>query len=141
MQHIKWTKAHAVYLPQVDAEHRNLFRMAEELHQAVRTGTEAARVLELTTTFIAAFEEHFAHEERMMKAAACPDFAWHKSQHDTIRKRLKAFVEAIGAGEQGAQMEFIEFLNRWFRDHTSLTDRMMAAHLRNYERLHSALAS
>jgi hemerythrin len=141
MQHFKWTKAHAVYLPQVDAEHRNLFRMAEELHQAVRTGSEAARLLELIRPFLAAVEEHFAHEERMMKSASCPDFAWHKLQHDTARKRAKAFAEDIEAGNTEAPMEMLEFLSRWFKDHVGLTDRMMGAHVRNHERLNAALAS
>jgi hemerythrin len=141
MQHFKWTKAHAVHLPQVDAEHRNLYRMAEELHQAVRTGTEAARVRELIRPFLAAIEEHFAYEERLMKSAACPDMAWHKLQHDTARKRMKAFAGDIEVGNLEAPMEMLEFLARWFKDHVGLTDRMMGAHVRNSERLHAAIAS
>lgn len=141
MQHFKWTKAHAVYLPQVDAEHRNLYRMAEELLQAVRTGAETPRVQELVRPFLAALEEHFAHEERLMKLASCPDLAWHKSQHDTARARSKAFAAEIEAGDAQAPGALLDFVSRWFRDHMSLTDRMMGAHVRNYERLHAALAS
>src|SRR5436305_2211858 len=102
MQHFKWTKAHAVYLPQVDAEHRNLFRMAEELHQAVRTGAEAARVQELVRPLLAGVEEHFAHEERLMRSVACPEYDWHKLQHDTMRKRGKRLIEQMEAGEADA---------------------------------------
>src|SRR5512133_2824514 len=127
MHHFKWTKAHAVYLPQVDAEHRNLFRMAEELQQAVRTGAETTRVQELIRPFLAAIEEHFAHEERLMKSASCPDSAWHKSQHDTARSRAKGFAEEIEAGDPAAPAALLEFVGRWFRDHVSLTDRMMGA--------------
>jgi len=140
MQHFKWTKAHAVYLPQVDAEHRNLFQMAEELHQAVRTGSEAARVQELVRPLVTALEEHFAHEERLMRSATCPDYSWHKQQHDTARKRAKEFVEELAAGDLEAAHRFLDFLARWFKDHCSLTDRMMGAHVRNYERLHAAIA-
>ena len=141
MQHFKWTKAHPVYLPQVDAEHRNLFQMAEELHQAVRTGLEAARVLELVRPFVTAIEEHFAHEERVMKTAACPDFAWHKQQHDNARKRAVNFLKDIEAGNSEAPMAFLEYVAKWFKDHMALTDRMMGAHVRNYERLHAKAAS
>ena len=141
MQHFKWTKAHAVYLPQVDAEHRNLFRMAEEIHQAARAGAETARLSEMVGPLLTAIEEHFAHEERMMKSAAVPDFDWHKMQHDTARKRSGQFAEDIAQGNAEATMEMLEFLSRWFKDHVSLTDRMMGAHVRNYERLHTKLAS
>jgi hemerythrin len=141
MQHFKWSKAYAVYLPQVDAEHRNLFRMAEEIHQASRAGSEMARIQELVRPFLAAIEEHFAHEERMMKAAAVPDFDWHKMQHDTARKRTARFVEDIELGNAAAAAEMLEFLSRWLKDHLPLTDRMMGAHVRNYERLHAKVAS
>ena len=141
MQHFKWSKAHAVFLPEVDAEHRNLFRMAEELQQALRTGAEAARILDLVRPLAVAVEEHFAHEERLMRAASCPDAAWHKGQHDTARKRLAAAIAEIEAGNIEETEDFIEFLGKWFRDHMSLSDRMMGAHVRNYDRLHAAVAS
>ena len=141
MVHFKWTKAHAVYLPQVDAEHRNLFRMAEELHQAVRTGSEAARVPELVGPLLTGIEEHFAHEERLMRSVACPDYSWHKLQHDTMRKQGKQLIEDMDAGDLEAPGRFLDFLARWIKDHCSLTDRMMASHVRNYERLHAVAAS
>jgi len=141
MQHFKWTKAHAVYLPQVDAEHRNLFRMAEELQQAVRTGSETARVQELVRPLLIAIEEHFAHEERLMRSVACPDYEWHKLQHDNARKKASQLIEASDACDLEAPGRFLEFLARWFKDHCSLTDRMMGSHVRNFERLHAAVAS
>ena len=141
MQHFKWTKAHAIFLPEIDAEHRNLFRMAEDLHQAVRAGAEAARVQELARPLAVAIEEHFAHEERLMRSAACPDAAWHKAQHDAARKKMGPLFAEIERGEVDAAGELIEFLGKWFRDHMSLPDRMMGAHVRNFERLHVALAS
>jgi hypothetical protein len=34
----------------------------------------------------------------------------------------------------------LEFLEGWLRDHITLTDRMMAAHVRNYERANATSA-
>ena len=141
MQHFKWTKAHAIFLPEIDAEHRNIFRMAEELHQAVRAGAEAARVQELVRPLAVAIEEHFAHEERLMKSVQCPDAAWHRTLHDGARRKLAAAIQEIESGEVEAAGTLIDFLGRWFKDHMSLPDRMMGAHVRNYERLHAVLAS
>ena len=76
-----------------------------------------------------------------MKSASVPDFEWHKLQHDTARKRAKVFAEDIEAGNREAPMAFLDFLARWFKDHLGLTDRMMGAHVRNYERLHAKMAS
>ncbi len=141
MQHFKWSKAHAVFLPEVDAEHRNIFRMAEELQQAVRAGADAARVQDLVRSLAVGLDEHFAHEERMMRTAACPDAAWHKSQHDTARRRIEQASADVEEGNLDAAGEMVEWLGKWFKDHMSLSDRMMGAHVRNYERLHAAVAS
>jgi hemerythrin len=135
MQHFKWTKAHAVFLPEVDAEHRNIFRMAEELQQAVRAGAEAARLQEIARPLVVGIEEHFAHEERLMKAASSPDAVWHKSQHDAARRHMDEALAELEGGNGESAGELVDYLARWFRDHMALSDRMMGAHVRNHDRL------
>ncbi|SPF39767.1 Hemerythrin-like metal-binding protein [Candidatus Sulfopaludibacter sp. SbA4] len=133
----KWTKAHAVFVNEVDAQHQNLFRMADELHRAILGGADTARTLELLKALIAAAEDHFTYEERLMRASEYAAYPWHKQQHDTVRKRAAQFVPRIESGEGEAAILLLEFLSGWLKDHTSLTDRMLGAHLRNYYRLRS----
>ena len=76
-----------------------------------------------------------------MRSVACPDYDWHKLQHDATRKRMEQLLIDLEAGELEAAGRFLEYLARWFRDHCSLTDRMMGSHVRNFERLHAAAAS
>lgn len=135
MQHFKWTKANAVFLPEIDAEHRNVIRLAEELQQALAAGAESARVQTLLESLVAVIEEHFSHEEQLMKAAACASYQWHRQQHDTARKQAKHFVALVRKGDAEAPAEFLEFLRHWLKDHMGLTDVMMGAQLRNRGRL------
>ena len=44
MSLFKWSNAHSVYLPEIDAEHRTLYRLGDELHKAVLAGADAARL-------------------------------------------------------------------------------------------------
>jgi hemerythrin len=138
MRHFKWTKAHATFLPEVDAEHRSLFRMTEELYDAVRAGHDAARVQALVLALMASIEEHFVHEERIMQAANCESYEWHRQQHDTLRKKAKGFVDEFNAGDAAAPLGLVNFITRWFKDHMGLSDRMMGAQVRNSVRLQSA---
>jgi hemerythrin len=141
MLSFKWSKAHAVYLPEIDAEHRNIFRMAEELQKAITAGADSERVLTHLRGVLAATEVHFNREERLMRSVEYPLYTWHKQQHDTVRKRGREFLRRVEAGEAGAIGIVMEFLAGWLRDHTSLTDRMLGAYVRNYERLQGAIAS
>ena len=136
----KWSKSHAVHINEIDAQHRNLYLMADELHRAILGGADTSRTLELLKALIASAEDHFTYEERLMRSSQYSAFAWHKQQHDTVRKRANQFVPRIESGESEAAILLLEFLSGWLRDHTSLTDRMLGAHLRNFYRLH-ALAS
>jgi hemerythrin len=86
-------------------------------------------------------EEHFRHEERLMRAMHYTAFAWHKSQHDAVRKRAKAAASRMEKGDSAAAGELLQFLSAWLRDHMSVADRMMGAYLRNYLRFNTSLAS
>jgi len=132
---------HAVFILEIDAEHKNMFRLADEMHQAVMGGAPADQAQALLRELIAKLEAHFAREERLMRATQYPGSAWHKKRHDTVRKRVKEFAPRIEGGDPQAAMALLEFLSGWFRDHLRLADCMMAAHVRNYERDQAALAS
>ena len=141
MRLFKWSKMHAVFIPEIDAEHKNIFRLADELHQAVVGGAPAGQARDLLRELIAKSEAHFAREERLMRATQYPGSAWHKKRHDTVRKRVKEFAPRIEGGDGQAAIALLEFLSGWLHDHVRLADCMMAAHVRNYERDQAALAS
>jgi methyl-accepting chemotaxis protein/hemerythrin len=137
----KWSKRHAVFIPEIDAEHRNIFRLADELHQAVVGSAPTDQARALLRELVAKSEDHFAREERLMRATHYPGSAWHKKRHDTVRKRVKEFAPRIEGGDGQAALLLLEFLSGWLRDHVRVADCMMAAHVRNYERNRAALAS
>jgi hemerythrin-like metal-binding protein len=126
----KWSESHSVHLPEVDAEHRSLFRLAGELKNAHAAGAPRKVVAQKLRALLAESEDHFTHEERMMRQARYMMFAWHKSQHDALRKRAKT--------ASGDPAEFLAFLERWLPDHMAVADNMMGATLRNYHRSHAA---
>jgi hemerythrin len=129
-----WTKQYAVYIPEIDAEHRAIFLAAAELERAAAGHAPKARLRELSRALLEHAEDHFTHEERLMRDARYEAFAWHKKQHDGVRRRLKEFGKRIEANDRQASGEMLEYLAHWLHDHTGLTDRMMGARLRNFHR-------
>src|SRR5215471_10596087 len=93
MAGFKWSSAHLVYWPDIDSEHRALFRLGERLQKGMSNGTDLATLRPALLNLIATAEAHFVHEERTMKAAQYPAFGWHKKQHDAVRSRMRPLLK------------------------------------------------
>src|SRR6516165_2272295 len=140
MRHFTWSRDNEIFLAQIDAEHREMFRIAGGLERALSQGAPRVEVRDQLRALSAHAEDHFSHEEWLMQSTSYPSYGWHRQQHDTVRRRLKLLVPLIEKGDQEATDLFLEFLSGWLQDHTGVTDKMMGAYVRNYERTHSTSA-
>jgi hemerythrin len=131
---LKWSKSHAVFVPEIDNEHKEIFQAAGELQQALSSAAALFQVQEILHRLVACTEDHFAHEERLMRTGHYAALEWHKQQHDTVRRRMRKIVPQVERGDAESGAALIKFLSSWLRDHTGLTDRMMGAFLRNQQR-------
>jgi len=141
MSLFKWSSACSVYLPEIDAEHREIFRLGDELHKALLAGTALAQLKPILANLLEAEEQHFRHEERLMRAMHYDALAWHKGQHDTARRKSRELVKRVESGDTAAAGELLQYLSDWLGDHISVPDRMMGAYLRNYLRFNTSVAS
>jgi hemerythrin len=137
----QWSCAHLVHLDEVDAEHRELFRQAGELHQAVLREADPKLIRTMLRVLVNAITAHFAHEESMMEVSGYSGFEWHRRQHRGATQAVLALSRKVQKGDLEAAKELLVFLAGWLEDHTSVTDRMMGAYLRNYARAAFAIAS
>lgn len=135
MRLFKWRTAIAVNLPEIDPEHRELYRIAEELRVAVTGGFDAAAISPLLDRLVHHLSEHFAHEETLMRESNYTAFAWHARQHRTASDKSAALIAQIREGKSAAAVDLLEFLSGWLKDHISVADKMMGAYLRNQRRL------
>lgn len=138
MRAFKWNRSNAVHLPEIDAEHRAIYRSAADLQHAAEAGAPPDRILEILNTLSGAVEDHFTHEERLMQSTRYSGYAWHRQQHDATRKRIAHFIAQAEAGAPQSAGQALEYLSGWLRNHTSVADSMMGAYLRNYIRSHVA---
>ena len=126
-----------INVPEFDAEHRDLYRHLADLQHALTADVSDGRVSEILNRVVEDAQDHMAHEERVLRAAAYPAFEWHKRQHDTGRKRIRSAVRQFKSGDRQALADLLVFLERWLTDHVAVTARMAAAYLRNFGRAKS----
>lgn len=132
MRTLKWTPSNAVFVTEIDDEHIEIFTAVAELQ--AQLGLAGSDIPRLAHRLLACIAGHFAHEERLMRAARYGSLRWHKQLHDAVRRRVKQLLSRIEHGDADAGAALIAYLTGWLRDHTRIADRMMAAALRNHQR-------
>ncbi len=141
MRRFQWDKAYSVFVADVDAEHRAIFRMAGSLHRAVKDGAAWRDVQPLLRQLVGHTAGHLAHEETAMRSTAYPLYDWHKRQHDVARARITRLDLRIRRGDRESLPVLLDYLAGWLEHHIRLADRMLGAYLRNHERAHAGAAS
>jgi len=125
-----WSASLAIGVEEIDAQHEELFRRAERLVRALRTGDRAG--VDALFTYLAGYaEKHFLVEERLMEAAGFPGLDAHRSAHARFRADLDAHLRAYAAdgGTAGAGLALHNWLSDWLREHLAGLDQELGQYL------------
>jgi hemerythrin-like metal-binding protein len=137
MSLFRWGVQHEIFLPEIDAEHRAIFSAGEQLYQLLVADGGSEKIGEAMHHLAEVAEVHFLHEERLMRDSEFEPYGWHRQQHQTVRRRMKGLKPTDPAAVRAT----LEFMAGWLRDHTSVADRIMASHVRNWTRRQARWAS
>ncbi len=123
-----WTDALSVNLPEIDAEHQQLVSLINDLHATMKDGTALETLDVIFSGLVDYTVHHFAHEERLMRAARYPQYPTHKRQHDDLTSRVVALQEKFAdGGRTTVTLETMAFLKNWLTTHIMDIDRQMGA--------------
>jgi hemerythrin len=129
---LSWDPTLVTGVPEVDAQHEQLFERLDALLHAIRRGSsrdEVARTLAFLRDYV---DTHFAAEEALMRDAAYGGYEEHKAQHELFARDLAALQEEFR--RDGPSPSLILRVNSrvtaWLRDHLHRLDRSLADHLR-----------
>jgi hemerythrin len=123
MAPIQWTPALSVGVPEIDAQHQELFRRAERFIAALRGGdrTEVARLVRYLTDYVAL---HFAAEERYMRDIGFPGLDGHQAAHEAFREDFEELAADFGKKGPTALVALTmhNWLSDWLRMHVGGLD-------------------
>jgi hemerythrin len=106
----------------VDAQHQELFRMVNDLHDAIVAG-KGKDVLQPTLEKLAKYTmEHFRSEEALMAEIKYPALGTHKNKHDELTRQVKELVEKYRTGKAVLGVTLSSFLADWLRHHIKEDD-------------------
>ena len=134
MPPLVWSTSHAVFVAEIDDEHKEIFEAISQIQEALTSHSPVLEIHKLAERLMSCLVEHFAHEERLMRAARYGSMRWHQRSHRAARTRVGQFVARLQQGDTTAGRELVEYLTYWLPDHACVADRMMGAALRNQQR-------
>jgi len=116
-----------VDLPEIDAQHEEIFHRIESLKAACFESRYVP--IDEFSALLDYFAIHFATEERIAEAAGL-DFADHARIHtDTLRLLHKAFGD-VQSGSQDVH-SFLRYAEYWFERHINEDDRLFISTLQS----------
>jgi hemerythrin len=126
---LTWDDNFLVGVKEIDDQHVRLLELINRLHDMHVAG-EAQSVLAATIYDMNAYaRNHFDTEEKFMDLYRheYPDYHMHKEEHWAFFSKAMNFLVEFGEGRQDAiPKEILEYLVKWFSDHTTGTDRGLA---------------
>jgi hemerythrin len=126
---ITWTKEQfGTNVSFADDQHKVLFGMLNDLHDAVPAGNRAA-IGEKLDALVKYVVDHFAEEERNMIATAYPDYDAHKAEHTKLLETCGGVAAKFHAGELEITQDTTAFVKDWLVTHIPNVDKHYGPHL------------
>lgn len=132
MSLMHWNDNYSVGVGSIDADHKKLVGMVNELFDGVKDGKGVGAVGQILDGLIAYTVEHFDREERYFAQTGYPDTAAHKAQHEDLKKQVLEIQAKFRAGNSAVTMETMSFLKDWLINHIQGSDKKYGSHLNSH---------
>ncbi len=133
MPFMAWDDDLATGIREVDDQHKRLLDLVNRLNDAVVEGDEED-ILEQTLSELVDYTiYHFNTEERLMSAAAYPEYVSHQACHDALTKKVLEARRRMRSGESAIHIEILEYLRNWLLNHIKVTDKKVGRYLREQD--------
>lgn len=119
----EWSARYSVKVNAMDAQHKRLFEIINELYTAVRSGHGKDVAGGVLRHLIDYTVQHFAAEEKLMEQNGYPSLAAHRAEHRALTDKVLAFKKDFDGGAVGITPELMSFLQNWLTNHIQTVDQ------------------
>lgn len=127
---MEWTPQMSVGVGIIDAEHKKLVLLINQLYEAMQRGAGQDALGQILENLILYTNTHFAHEEKLFAETGYPDATAHMKEHENLRRRVLDILKRYKNGERDTlSIETLTFLKNWLINHTTGSDKRYGPHL------------
>ena len=124
---VTWTEALSVGIPGIDAQHRNLVSMLNDVYEAVVALRGQGELAGILASMIAYAHEHFTYEEKEMNRCNYPEEKLHQAAHHAFISFAERTEKKMRGGEFVSSVELLAFLRDWLTNHILTVDKKYGA--------------
>lgn len=123
MASITWSEMMSVGVPVLDADHKTLIGLINNLHRSIGDEEEYATLGSVLQALEEYAEHHFAREERVMEACRYPSLSAHSAMHRRLAAQVRELKAAYDADRSSVRArQCLDFLHKWLIEHICSTD-------------------
>lgn len=128
--HLAWDdRRHTLGIASMDSQHRGLMDMINALAEAVAHDCDCEQARRHMANIIRFTEEHFAHEEDLMRRHDFPGREKHAAEHKEALRQAATMMEALKPDDIGRAMLVTAFLTDCAENHILHEDKALALYL------------
>lgn len=128
MNGMTWNSAMSVNVESLDAQHRTLIALINELGDAMNNGKTDVVIGSVLSKLIAYTQFHFDYEENCMVISCFAHLDHHKCEHDGLKKKVKSLEKDFLAGKANIADEIMSTLQQWLHQHIMESDKQYSPH-------------
>ncbi len=123
MDAIEWDDSYSVGVPELDEQHKNLFRIVNTMFSTEDLSVNSKVITDLMAEMAEYASVHFETEERYMSECKYPGLANQIRAHDVFRKKVDELRSLHTAENKNMPSEMIRFLYEWLVNHIMFCDK------------------
>jgi len=123
MAFVEWKDEYSVRVTQMDDEHKKLFTLIGDLHEAVKDGKTNEGIARAIKGLLDYTASHFGHEEELMKKAGYKGLAAQQAAHRAFTDKVKEYDARLQAGKLVLLFDVGNFTRTWLTEHIKAMDR------------------
>jgi hemerythrin len=124
--YVQWKPIYSVGDPALDAEHKQIIAVLDDLYAAMEQGPNHPVSTALWERLLRYTITHFKHEERVMRQHDYPGLSGHVALHARLRQRTVDFQMHANLV---TSRDLLQFVKEWWLEHIQGEDKKYAPYL------------
>ena len=125
-----WNDSYSVSVAGMDAQHKKLFALINQLHDAMAVGKARTILGEVINELLDYTRTHFTAEEKLLEKFNYAGLPGQKREHAVFIGKIVDIQEKFKSGSLTVSLEVNQLLRNWLTNHIQVVDKKYASFLK-----------